>query len=1376
MVTKTPRPIGQQARWLEILQEFDYKVIHRPGRIHNNADALSRRSHCNQCKREDLGCEGLRFSKEKKEVEEINVNSNHNQIVSEIKIDDQRKINEEKFSKVKAGYVCAVVLNEPIPGSTWDPLELSKATSKDKDLKIVKEFLRRLEVEEIPVNEISSSSRVVKLYWTQKDRLELKDGVLYRRWEGENNSINHWQIIPPADYQNKVIALFHDGMTNCHTGIKKTQEKIQKFAYWVGWKKDVEKYILSCEECARYFRGKPSYRAPLQIALVGEPFERISLDITGPHPRSRLGNVWILTIIDLFTKWAMAFPIRNHEATTVAKILIDKVFTSFGTPLQILTDRGKEFESRLLGELCKQFEIEKLRTVSYKPSTNGGIERFHRTLNQLIGKVVRDDQRNWDECLPFVMAAYRATKHDSTGFTPNYLMFGREVNSPISLVLGKTQDEPNENSYLSLVSDRVDKFEKAYELTRMYLKKSAERNRNNYNLRTKTVSYDIGDWVWYYYPRRYTKRSPKWQKMYTGPFERIQKLGEVNVKLQKSPRSKPFVTHVDKIKPFYGEIPNSQEKIGGSKGEKKKSTTKTIGICDESNESRENSDVEEQHLRKLPKRTIRKPLRYVNRIVSKSNVCNSDASSSESSGDVDFRSGNPICIGTQGGRLGRPPKTAQTVSNSGTPFICPLTDKCGAWFTKRDNLRCHCAAQHSMYLTVEGGCRQQTQKRLSIILRDQELRGGEKEKDDTIELGDHMCFNESSNDDSKSKRINFIQPTTMLPRFAQKGIGSKKIDMINETINNQKGECNASISSFSSSQSSLGEGVVDVELRIEENETGEQNSSRCDRKASKDQQVPLSNLVFKDILPYGMSDAEGERLLELGNREMSRDIERIELVKLKQKDPEVEMKEVEEVQVESEEREEIEYLRKAALISMDKGDKDGKLNRVSDKYPRKKIKKNEDQAATWSELMDVINWQDLREVQVETGEASHAITSLHSQTNSMLGVDKFPELTHSYIESILGSYEERDRENEDTDFENMLQSCSDIENSYFEPNTKLTKVIESKGKVSERRKVMDSGDRKESDIDNLPNDDVHEEVETERKDEKEVKEKQTKVLTYDPKDKLTFDQKGERQLSEGVCTNSINNKKTSISKCSKLKISECLNRLTEAEENSILSKKKAIPEVVLGKPNEKELDDQTIKSVVNSDEKEEEESLTDMEEECRQNRSFGSQNSSVSEKEWYVLKPNEILTYINLHGGPFRGMDLGRPVRISVANKEGLPTLSLAFTKYGATRKEYLRMSDYQYGDRNKEEMPSRDRIVGILHNLDAPWEVSKLKTLLGDMYPNVSKSKWMRGVEDAVKYYTQFTSCLKRKIEDFASGNRVGLSEAACQLVFQQIAASKTH
>ena len=104
-----------------------------------------------------------------------------------------------------------------------------------------------------------------------------------------------------------------------------------------------------------------------------------------------------------------------------------QVFSRFGAPHQILTDRGTEFESDLFQALLEWMEIDKLRTTVFKASTNGQVERFHRTLNSMLAKVVADNQRNSDTCVPYVMAAYRSTKHESTGFTPNQLFLGRDV-------------------------------------------------------------------------------------------------------------------------------------------------------------------------------------------------------------------------------------------------------------------------------------------------------------------------------------------------------------------------------------------------------------------------------------------------------------------------------------------------------------------------------------------------------------------------------------------------------------------------------------------------------------------------------------------------------------------------------------------------------------------------------------------------------------------------------------------------------------------------------------------------------------------------------------------------------------------------------------
>ena len=91
--------------------------------------------------------------------------------------------------------------------------------------------------------------------------------------------------------------------------------------------------------------------------------------------------------------------------------------------------------------MCRFLGIEQIRTTAYKPSTNGCVERLHGTIHSMIGKVVDDNQKNWDEVIPYVMAAYRASVHDSTGYTPNFLTYGREVRAPIDVVLGRPDVE-----------------------------------------------------------------------------------------------------------------------------------------------------------------------------------------------------------------------------------------------------------------------------------------------------------------------------------------------------------------------------------------------------------------------------------------------------------------------------------------------------------------------------------------------------------------------------------------------------------------------------------------------------------------------------------------------------------------------------------------------------------------------------------------------------------------------------------------------------------------------------------------------------------------------------------------------------------------------
>ena len=249
------------------------------------------------------------------------------------------------------------------------------------------------------------------------------------------------------------------------------------------------------------------------------------MDITRPHPTSSFGYKYMLTIVDHFSKWADAFLKQYQEAQTVAKVLLDRVFCYSGMPLQILSDQGANFQSELFRELCISLDIEKIRTSIYKPSTNGAVERFNRTLNSMIGKVVAENHRIWYDLIPQIMAAYRASEHSATGFSPNKIMLGRESRAPIDLVLGTPGYPGVVFSHDKYIQNKQEQMIYCYATVREQLGESARRRKRTYDMTVKPKRFQISQTVLYYYLRHYASRSPKWQRFYTGPFEIVEHMG-----------------------------------------------------------------------------------------------------------------------------------------------------------------------------------------------------------------------------------------------------------------------------------------------------------------------------------------------------------------------------------------------------------------------------------------------------------------------------------------------------------------------------------------------------------------------------------------------------------------------------------------------------------------------------------------------------------------------------------------------------------------------------------------------------------------------------------------------------------------------------------
>lgn len=167
---------------------------------------------------------------------------------------------------------------------------------------------------------------------------------------------------------------------------------------------------------------------------AGIPIERVHFDFLGPFPESTSGNSNILVMVDQFTKWVECIPLPAQTAKVTARAAVNEFFARFGFPVNKFPDQGRNFKSRLFKYICDILPIHKSRTTPYRPSSNGQVKRFNRTILDGVRCFVDTLQNNWDRHLPQLASAIRSSVNRHTGYTPNKLMLGREVSVPTDLV------------------------------------------------------------------------------------------------------------------------------------------------------------------------------------------------------------------------------------------------------------------------------------------------------------------------------------------------------------------------------------------------------------------------------------------------------------------------------------------------------------------------------------------------------------------------------------------------------------------------------------------------------------------------------------------------------------------------------------------------------------------------------------------------------------------------------------------------------------------------------------------------------------------------------------------------------------------------------
>lgn len=144
-----------------------------------------------------------------------------------------------------------------------------------------------------------------------------------------------------------------------------------------------------------------------------------------------------MVFTDQFTKWVEVWATPDHQAKTLAPVLVQQVFMHLGLPQILHSDQWREFESKLFAELCKELDIDKTGTTPWHPQSDGQTERFNRTMANSLRKIVSYDQTDWDLYVELIAGAYRATQHGTTRYSPNMLMLGRETPLPLELAVGR---------------------------------------------------------------------------------------------------------------------------------------------------------------------------------------------------------------------------------------------------------------------------------------------------------------------------------------------------------------------------------------------------------------------------------------------------------------------------------------------------------------------------------------------------------------------------------------------------------------------------------------------------------------------------------------------------------------------------------------------------------------------------------------------------------------------------------------------------------------------------------------------------------------------------------------------------------------------------
>ncbi|KAF0190251.1 MAG: putative integrase core domain protein, partial [Gammaproteobacteria bacterium] len=408
----------------------------------------------------------------------------------------------------------------------------------DPDLEAIFEAVRN--GQDWSAAQLSAASPAAKHLYGRRHNLRIIGGVLTLLTR------NGPRPVVPKLLRGELLQLLHSGAGAAHHGMHGTLSRIRSRFFWSGMPADVELHVRLCDVCELLRNPAKKPREELQPIHTGAPGEIVAIDRVGGReslPRTPRGNRYICTMIDLFTKYAEAVPLRNVRAMTVADVFVHGWICKHGAPLRVLSDQGTQFQAFLFRALSELLMIHKARTVAFHPRTNGACERFNGTLKRLLIRRCDNRPQSWDLELDGAVLAYNTTEHSATGFTPYRMEHGREIRLPVDVMFGGPTLRATAPSH---AQNLLRNIEDAYADARLHLNRYQRRMKDTYDLGAVKVMYRPGDRVklrvFHQRPGEARTFRTKWEKGFT-----VEAVFGVDLQLRNLKTGKLRIVHHDQV-------------------------------------------------------------------------------------------------------------------------------------------------------------------------------------------------------------------------------------------------------------------------------------------------------------------------------------------------------------------------------------------------------------------------------------------------------------------------------------------------------------------------------------------------------------------------------------------------------------------------------------------------------------------------------------------------------------------------------------------------------------------------------------------------------------------------------------------------------------